>query len=61
MYGMWRIIQIVQKLVRELKSREELIFQEPPDISFPLSFSVCQTLSLHNKCQNHSCVCDIGN
>ena len=52
--------QILAKQAGEPISEGGLIFQKPPDIGSPLAFSVNETLSFHNKCQNHSCVCDLG-
>ena len=69
MYGIWKIIQlnigntsqIVQKLLGEVKCQRELIFWEPWDTGFLLAFSVNETLSFDNKCQNLSSVWDVGN
>ena len=69
MYGIWKNIQlnissvsqVVQKFPGELKFQGELIFEEPRDIGSPLSFSVNEALSLHNKYQSQSCVRDLAN
>ena len=69
MYGIWKNIQlniritsqIVQKFRGELNSQGKLIFQEPWDYGSPLAFSVNETLSFHEKCQNQCCVWDLGN
>ena len=53
--------EILQKLLRAIKSQGELILYEPPDIGTPLAFPVNETLSFNQKCQNHSCVGDLGN
>ena len=69
MYGVWKIIwsnissasQIVPKLLDELKSQGELIFEETQNIGFLLVFSGNETLSLHCKSENYSFMWDIGN
>ena len=68
-YGVWKNIQlnigsasqIVQKFRGEPKSQGELIFYEPWDYGSRLAFSVNETLSFHEKCQNQCCVWDLGN
>ena len=69
MYGIWKNIQlnigitsqIVQKFRGELNSQAKLIFQEPWDYGSPLAFSVNETLSFQENCQDQCCVCDLGN
>ena len=53
--------EILQELIRALKSQGELILYEPPDIGSPLAFPLNETLSFNQKCQNYSCVVDLGN
>ena len=53
--------EILQKLLGGLKIQGELIFYESPDTGAPLAFLVNETLSFHNKCQNHSCKWNLGN
>ena len=50
----------MQKFLGELKSQGELIFSEPCDIGSELAFSVNETKSFHEKCQNESFVLDLG-
>ena len=58
--GSWTLINstepVTLKLLGGLKSQGKLILYEPPDIGSPLAFSVNETLSFHNKYQNHSYV-----